>query len=137
MNIVHKLAGIGAATALAAITVSVVAPQASAATYNGACGTGYTVIDHMAVGGTQQATTYLTYKGGWDCVVTIANSPGTSQYLETDIELSGSGTWHEQSGNFKVYAGPVYLDAPHHCVDWGGYAGFSGIVDLQWNDHCS
>jgi hypothetical protein len=40
MNIVHKLAGIGAATALAAITVSVVAPQASAATYNGACGPG-------------------------------------------------------------------------------------------------
>jgi hypothetical protein len=32
----------------------------------------------MAVGGTQQATTYLTYNNGWDCVVTIANSPGTS-----------------------------------------------------------
>ncbi|WP_368077467.1 hypothetical protein [Actinomadura sp. WMMB 499] len=47
MNIARKLLGAGAAAALAAATVGVLASPAQAASYNGACGDGYRVIDQV------------------------------------------------------------------------------------------
>jgi hypothetical protein len=136
MNIVPKPATVGAAAVLAAATIAVSAAPAQAASYNGACGSGYTVIDHMSVGpsGTE-GTTYLTYNHGWNCVVTITNRPGTSQYIEADLEVSG-GSWKTDWGYYKYYAGPVYVYAPNKCVDWGGWIGGPGVLNLQWNDHC-
>lgn len=57
---------------------------ASAASYNGACGSGYTVIDHRDLTG---GTTFLTYKDGWNCVVTVRDQPGQAIPM-----LAGVGT---------------------------------------------
>lgn len=34
------------------------------------------------------------------------------------------------------YAGPVYGYAPDEFIDWGGTVGTTGVVFLQWGDHC-
>jgi hypothetical protein len=136
MKFGRKLAGVGAALALTAGTLGVTAGPAQAASYNGACGSGYQVIDHLSVG-SGAGTSYLTYNNGWNCVVTVTNTPGTRDYMSAMVELSGAGhDWVEDEGNYTQYAGPVYVYAPDSCIDWGGSVGDKYVVWLQWNDHC-
>lgn len=138
MTIARKLANVGAAAVMAGAGVAVMSGAAQAASYNGACGSGYTVIDHMTVGGTQtEGTTYLTYNGGWNCVVTITNTPGAGhQWIDAELEVSG-GSWNSDAGYYSQYAGPVYVYAPGKCIDWGGWVGYDGgVVDIVWKDHC-
>jgi len=137
MKFGRKLAGLGAALALTAGTLAVTAGPAQAAAYNGACGSGYAVIDKMSVGGTGTGTAYLTYNNGWNCVVTVTNTPGTRDWMTASVELSGAGhDWVDDEGYYTQYAGPVYVYAPNSCIDWGGTVGYKGLVWLQWNDHC-
>jgi len=136
MKFTRKLAGVGAALAVTAATLGVTAGPAQAASYNGACGSGYSVIDQMSVG-SGRGTAYLTYNNGWNCVVTVTNSPGTRTWMLAEVELSGAGhDWVEDGGNYTQYAGPVYVYAPDSCIDWGGSVGDVSVVWLQWNDHC-
>jgi hypothetical protein len=134
------LVSVATVLGLAGAGVAVTAGTASAAGYNGACGSGYTVIDSMTVGYQNvQGTSYLTYNrnNGYNCVVTVAGTSGTN-YIVADLEVSG-GTWVEDAGPYHSYAGPVYVYAADKCVDWGGFTSADGhayVVDLQWNDHC-
>lgn len=92
-------------------------PEASAA-YNGACGSGYNVINsHSLPGG----TVYLTYNNntGKNCVVTVRNSPGSPILMCAGVMRTG-GTWNPECGNFTSHAGPRYVYAPNACIDWGG-----------------
>jgi hypothetical protein len=137
VNITRKLATFGAVAALTAGTVAVTAAPAQAAAYNGACGSGYSVIDKMHVQ-SDRATVYLTYNNGWNCVVTITNTPGKREYMSAAIELSSSrgDGWIEDKGYYTKYAGPVYVYAPNECVDWGGQIADTATIYIQWNDHC-
>ncbi|GGU93305.1 spore-associated protein A [Streptomyces albospinus] len=113
------LAAAGIATMGLATTAS--AAPASAAAYNGACGTGYRVVNSLPVTG--KGTVYLMYsaKTGKNCVVTVRNSPGKPVFLYTYLGPSdGSSDTVFDSGNYTSYAGPVYLAAKGRCVDWGG-----------------
>ncbi|WP_433709542.1 hypothetical protein ACQP2U_24015 [Nocardia sp. CA-084685] len=104
----------------AALTVGGVAlgsGSASAATYNGVCGPGYSVIDHHDLDG---GTIFLTYNNGWNCVVTVRNQPGQAEKMLASLNIFGSSDKHRDSGWYTTYAGPVFVNAPHQCVDWGG-----------------
>ncbi|MGW0886407.1 hypothetical protein [Streptomyces sp. NPDC002671] len=126
-------------TALTAASLTL-APPASAAggivPYNGACGSGYSVIDHrdislLSVG--MAATVYLTYNGAKNCVVTI-NSDSYKHELNAAVSLSG-GAWQKDDGYYYHYAGPVYTgNSAGQCVDWiGGINGVNVEVD---HSHC-
>ncbi|MEV4628116.1 hypothetical protein AB0J90_17720 [Micromonospora sp. NPDC049523] len=134
MNVLRRLAGVGTVAALAATAVAVTGAPAQAASYNGACGSGYSVIDSMGAGN-GAGTIFLTYNNGWNCVVTITNTPGVRDFMAASIERSG-GTWIDDEGNYTQYAGPVYVYAPNDCVDWGGIVGNKYIRMIEWNDHC-
>ncbi|OJF13040.1 hypothetical protein [Couchioplanes caeruleus] len=136
MKLVRKLAGTGAALALAATGLAVTAAPAQAASYNGACGAGYRVIDQLRVGGTGTGTAYLTYNNGWNCVVTVSDTPGKRDWMVASIALSKNGDWIDDEGYYTKYAGPVYVYAPNACIDWGGTVGYKGMTWLEWNDHC-
>lgn len=137
MIVRKRLMGAAAALSLAAGGLFLAAGPAQAAGYNGACGSGYGVIDSMSVGFQGAGTTYLTYNSsnGYNCVVTM-NNTGSTMWVNAEIEVSG-GDWIEDSGKYHSYAGPVYVHAAHKCIDWGGYVAYdSGVTDIVWNDHC-
>ncbi|MFJ8825796.1 spore-associated protein A [Streptomyces sp. NPDC102467] len=133
----RKIAGSAAAVALAAagLTVAASPAQAAATAYNGACGSGYKVIDSMSVN-SGSGTVYLTYNNGYNCVVTV-NNLGRTAYVDARVEVSG-GNWQEDEGRYSSYAGPVYVYAAGKCIDWGGYVSpaSSALTDIRWNDHC-
>ena len=140
MKIRKRLMGGIATLSLTAGVLGLAAAPAQAAGYNGACGSGYSVIDSMSVGFEGAGTTYLTYNSsnGYNCVVTV-NNTGITRWVDAEIEVSSSGGagWVEDSGQYRYYAGPVYVYAADQCIDWGGYvANEGGLVDLKWHDHC-
>jgi hypothetical protein len=110
------------------------AAASSAAAYNGACGSGYSVIDSLPISTT--GTVYLTYNGtnGYNCVVTIRSNPGTAVFMLAAIELTGSGNWVRDKGYYTTYAGPVYLHAAGQCIDWDGQIGSD--ANAEGNSHC-
>ncbi|MEV0372392.1 spore-associated protein A [Streptomyces sp. NPDC050636] len=114
------LAVAGIATMATATTASA-APAGATATYNGACGSGYSVVNSVPLTG--KGTVYLTYsaKTGKNCVVTVRNSPGKPVYMYTYLgPTDASSDPVFDSGEYTSYAGPVYLQAKGLCVDWGG-----------------
>lgn len=106
-----------------------------ATAYNGACGSGYSVIDSLPI--STLGTVYLTYnsRNGENCVVTVRANPGAATYMAAAIELAGnSSSAIVDDGYYTTYAGPVYLHAPGSCIDWEGQIG-SAYTGEQ-NSHC-
>ncbi|WP_438484341.1 spore-associated protein A [Streptomyces sp. S186] len=113
------LALAGTATMGLAGTASA-APLAGGA-YNGACGSGYRVVNSAPVSG--KGTVYLTYsaKTGKNCVVTVRNTPGKAVIVRAELGPSDhSSAPVFDSGKYTAFAGPVFLAAKGRCVDWGG-----------------
>jgi len=138
MNFYRRLGSVTAVLGLTVAGMSLTAGTAQAASYNGACGSGYSVIDSMNV---SDGTVYLTYNGsnGYNCVVTVSNYPGTAMVMSANLRISRNDTvWkynEEDSGLYKYYAGPVYQYAPDSCVDWGGRVN-SNYTQINYDDHC-
>ncbi|QKV96596.1 spore-associated protein A [Streptomyces sp. NA02950] len=115
-----------AATAVLASAVAgtaALAPQASAATraaYNGACGSGYKVVNSAPIG--SKGTVFLTYNSakGKNCVVTVRNSAGSPVSMFAYLYAQGASESVEDSGLYRSYAGPVYTYGRGKCVDWAG-----------------
>ena len=133
-----RLGSVAAVIGLAAAGTIAAAGTASAASYNGACGSGYGVIDTMDVG---DGTAYLTYNSssGKNCVVTVSDKPGTTMLLDARLRLHRTNIdWADSeydAGFFKYYAGPVYAYAAGRCIDWGGNAGTEDW-HVNYNVHC-
>ncbi|MFF1296838.1 MULTISPECIES: spore-associated protein A [unclassified Streptomyces] len=132
---------IGSAVAVLGLTAAgtiAATGSASAASYAGTCGSGYSVIDTMDVG---DGTAYLTYSGatGKNCVVTVSDTQGTPMVLGANLRLHRTdAVWRsseEDSGTFKYYAGPLYLSAADKCIDWGGRAA-SNYTRIDYGVHC-
>jgi serine/threonine-protein kinase len=134
---------------LVALAGLLVAPAAASARKNpytaaGVCGPGYKVIDRHALTdgnwGVKLADVVLTYNAatGRNCVVTLkryrvgqAAKYGDWLYAELYTRpLSTPGNTTAQSGNFKFFAGPVYVTARSKCVQWGGGADL--LVPKNW-----
>jgi len=141
MRMPRQLVGAAAVFGLAAAGLAVGAAPASAATsYNGACGSGYGVIDSMRVGngGDGYGTIYLTYNSsnGYNCLVTVRDSGSSASFTAAWLRVSG-GSWHKDEGIYSSYAGPLYVHAANSCVDWGGWVGADSYIKINYNDHCS
>ncbi|MFB7666387.1 spore-associated protein A [Kitasatospora sp. NPDC056138] len=127
----------GTAVLAAASAGLLIAPTtASAASYNGVCGSGYAVIDHYDLG--SYGTMYLTYNSsnGNNCVVTVRNSPGAKLWMTAGVKRSGTdwSTTTTDAGSYSTYAGPKYVYAPGSCIDWGGQ--INGVGQDFYNTHC-
>ncbi|WP_133741260.1 spore-associated protein A [Actinorugispora endophytica] len=115
-----------AAAALVAGTVVAggvaTAAPASAATYGGECGSGYSVVNSKSIG--SSGTVFLTYNSsnGYNCAVAKRNTAGSAILIEVGLSISPKGNhWDAYEGDyFTSYAGPVYLSAAGSCVDWAG-----------------
>jgi hypothetical protein len=109
-----------AATALAAALIS--AAPASAATYGGECGSGYSVVNSAPIG--SKGTVFLTYSAatGKNCVVAKRDTAGSPVLIEAGLGLNPVGNhWPAyDGGQYRSYAGPIYLSAAGKCVDWMG-----------------
>jgi hypothetical protein len=110
----------------------------------GVCGAGFKPIDRRQLVdsnfGVRLATVVLTYNTatGRNCVVVLKRYRvgQTSRYgdrlyaqLYTRPLRNPANLGHDQ-GNFRYYAGPVYVTAPGKCVQWGG--GASLLVPANW-----
>ncbi|MCB5910700.1 spore-associated protein A [Streptomyces sp. SF28] len=114
------LAVAGMAT-MATATSASAAPVRATAAYNGACGSGYSVVNSAEISG--KGAVFLTYNGktGKNCVVTVRNTTGKAVSMYTYLgPTDGSSETVFDSGLYTSYAGPVYLLAKGRCVDWGG-----------------
>ncbi|MFD7438008.1 spore-associated protein A [Streptomyces sp. NPDC059861] len=102
----------------------VAAPAVSAAaSYNGACGSGYTVVNSARISG--MGTVFLTYNAanGYNCAVTIRDTPDTSSPELLMVRLERTNDIYSakvDSGNYTTYAGPVYLSGGGSCMSWRG-----------------
>ncbi|MFI1567276.1 spore-associated protein A [Streptomyces sp. NPDC020490] len=134
----RRLASAAAVLGLTTAGMALTVGTAEAASYNSACGSGYSVIDSMDVG---EGNTFLTYNSstGYNCVVTVSDTPGTAAYLDARLRLHSTSTsWAAgtvDDGSYKYYAGPIYVYAPNSCIDWGGAAA-SNYTRVNYNDHC-
>ncbi|WP_280335680.1 hypothetical protein [Nocardia wallacei] len=103
------------------VGITALAAPASAATPQEVCGSGYTTVNSMPVGGSL-GTVYLTYNrtNGRNCVATIRNSTGKAMDMSAWIEIPDTGSAVQDSGEYTSHAGPVYAFGRGHCVNWGG-----------------
>ncbi|WP_328942105.1 spore-associated protein A [Streptomyces sp. NBC_00250] len=106
----------------------------AAAGYNGACGSGYTVIDSLRL--ESGANVFLTYSAsGYNCVVTVAEYPGSPRPMSAWIQRTDDEASRDSdSAEYTAYAGPVYVYAKGSCVDWGGSYAYGKYQ--QYGAHC-
>ncbi|GAA3820347.1 spore-associated protein A [Streptomyces coacervatus] len=128
---VLALGGTVAATAPASAATT----RAAAASYNGACGTGYKVIDSTPVGNSGKVFLTWNESTGKNCAVTIRNTTGAKIYMSVELNaLVGHETTPvRDAGEYKSYAGPVYVEARGHCIEWYGVIGNASGGD---SGHC-
>ncbi|MFI0773352.1 spore-associated protein A [Streptomyces sp. NPDC021212] len=126
MKLARRTAAVTAVTVVVSGSALALAGPASAAesvgpvaTYNGACGTGYKVIDSADM--ENLGTTFLTYNKttGENCVVTVRARAGAPVYMFASLSSPREGKATD-NGRFTTYAGPVYLQARGQCVTWEG-----------------
>ncbi|MCO6007479.1 hypothetical protein NE236_21100 [Actinoallomurus purpureus] len=132
-----------AAAAVLAGSVAVSSPAEAASSPIAACGGGsYHEIDHHNLGAV--ATIHLLYNGTTDCVVTWKNPPyaGTTTRTQAFIAKENSSGvitgYIYDDKNYAFYAGPVKINAPGTCIDWGGGVPINGDFTI-WTDpfsHC-
>ncbi|MFI5680896.1 spore-associated protein A [Streptomyces cellulosae] len=133
---------LGSAVAVLGLTIAgtvAATGSASAASYNSACGSGYSVIGSKDVG---DGNAFITYNSstGYNCVVTVSDTPGTAMYLDARLRIHRTdAVWKSSemnAGTFKYYAGPVYVYAKGSCIDYGGSAGNASYIQINYNVHC-
>lgn len=92
-KLVRRSLAIAGTAVFATTALWTTASPASAATYNGACGSGYSVLDSDNVG--QLGTVFLTYNDstGQNCVVTVdgrEDVSGSATYLSVGPAMNMS-----------------------------------------------
>ena len=115
----------------------------------GVCGAGYHVVDRHRMYATDPsngrqillATVVLTYNSatGKNCAVTMKRwrvgqaAPVYGDFLSVALAARplGPTTVDGDSGEFKYFAGPVYVPARHRCVQFSG----SATLLMQKNFH--
>ncbi|GGZ10760.1 spore-associated protein A [Streptomyces olivaceoviridis] len=120
----RKIATLGASLLAVSGMSLIVAPAASAAaSYNGACGSGYSVVNSARI--STLGTVFLTYNSstGYNCAVAIRDTPDTSSPEQMIVRLQRTNDVYSakvDSGNYSSYAGPVYVNGVGACMDWTG-----------------
>ncbi|MBD0424678.1 spore-associated protein A [Streptomyces sp. TRM S81-3] len=119
-RIAQRLGVVFGALALAGAGMLAVPASAQAASYNGVCGAGYSVVESAAIG--NSGTLFLTWNGsvGKNCAVTVRNAPGQALWMEAWITRTATGGGDVDNGYYTTYAGPVYVDGRNTCIAFGG-----------------
>ncbi|MGW2655275.1 spore-associated protein A [Streptomyces sp. NPDC001478] len=109
--------------------------SAQAASYNGACGAGYGVVETAAIG--TSGTLFLTWNGslGKNCAVAVRNSPGAAVWMEAWITRTATGAGDVDNGYYTAYAGPVYVNGLNTCIAFGGTIGSESVA--RGPGHCA
>lgn len=121
-------------TFMAAVVATVALPvsptSASSTGYGSQCGSTYRELDDKVLlnsRGDSYGNAYLMYSSEtkMNCVVVEKSSfIGTSTWTSAKLETR-AGRVVQDSGNYRYYAGPIYLYAPGECVRYSGVA-YSG-----------
>jgi hypothetical protein len=113
------IATAGTASAATAPTAADAAPKAA---YNGACGSGYSVVNSAGIA--DLGTVFLTYNAqtGKNCVVTVRNKTGDPIPMSASVRAldDEENPPEVDEGDFTQYAGPVYVKGAGSCIEWGG-----------------
>lgn len=116
------IATAGTASAATHTAASAASPKAA---YNGACGAGYGVVNSAGIA--DLGTVFLTYNSttGKNCVVTVRNKTGDPVHMSASVRpLDTAETPPEvDEGEYKSYAGPVYVKGRGFCIEWSGSIG--------------
>jgi hypothetical protein len=142
MKRMHRAAAVTAIAAATAAAAAAFAAPASAAVqgayeaeYNGACGSGYSVLYGYDIG--ELGTVYLTWneRTGENCAVTVRARKGAPVYMQAKVfQTDHTLVSASDSGAYTTYAGPVYIPARGECVtvrgqiadEYVSYSGFCG-----------
>jgi hypothetical protein len=108
------------------------------------CGTGYRQIDTAKLNhfGPTFGDVYLYYNesNGYNCAFTEKLiDRGMPTPVSVRLCRQSDGHCVSDSGNYRYYAGPVYLYAANTCVRWGGsVTAQDGREDSYWSpwEHC-
>jgi hypothetical protein len=143
------MSSIRIALATVATLLVVAAPAAAAGnpyTPTGLCGAGFGIIDHHDLRGPKGGllgTTYLLWDGRSqrNCAVMIKRRAiGTPTFAEVSLAKKGGNYMADSSLDYRYYAGPLYVKAPHTCVTFGGrMSDAQGNGDswiTPWPIHC-
>ncbi|MEU1072713.1 MULTISPECIES: spore-associated protein A [unclassified Streptomyces] len=119
----RRLGTIFGTLALAGAGMLALPATAQAASYNGACGAGYSVVESAPIG--NAGTVFLTWNGsvGKNCAVAVRNTSGPAVWMETYITRTADWTGATDSGYFTTYAGPVYINGRNTCIAFSGTIG--------------
>ncbi|MEU6439320.1 serine/threonine protein kinase [Streptomyces sp. NPDC047046] len=127
MNVLKKRAtAIGVASTVLALGATIgLAGTASAATPEGACGSGYSVRGSHNLG---KATVYILRNGTTACIVTLKTGSAVGNSVEIGAWIGdASGYSNADVGKYGTYAGPIKLNSS--CVYWGGNYGSTSWYD--------
>ncbi|MCO6010098.1 spore-associated protein A [Actinoallomurus purpureus] len=118
-----------AVAATVALASSWAVGAAAPAYATGPCGSGYTRIDVYDIStksGVKKGSLELYYSSasGKNCALAygVGSTYGTTTYKSVSIARSGD-YWTPDFGDFKYYAGPVYVSAANTCIDLEGQIG--------------
>jgi hypothetical protein len=78
---------------------------------------------------------YYNSSTGYNCALTYTNNPGVPQHIYVEINVTGSGTIHLDSGTYEYYAGPVSVYARDECIDFAGEVGSDETTGIQGVTH--
>lgn len=124
---VMAAAGLVATAGTASAASHSAAGAAPKAVYNGACGSGYSVVNSAGIA--DLGTVFLTYNRttGKNCVVTVRNEKGDPIHMAASVRVLLDDQETEpvvDEGEYTHYAGPVFVeDGAGHCIEWGGVIG--------------
>ncbi|NJP92895.1 serine/threonine protein kinase [Nonomuraea sp. FMUSA5-5] len=121
-------------------TLAAVATPASAA---GPCGSSYSRVGVYSIGvekygyRTGILEVYYSSSTGKNCAITYGDGPYANTTSWKGVVISrGDGSGEDSdAGNYKYYAGPVYVSAPGQCIDVEGISPSWTSVKLN-NVHC-
>ncbi|MCF6470383.1 spore-associated protein A [Nonomuraea sp. MG754425] len=144
MRIGNKSAALASAVALAACVASLTAAPAGAAVAAGPCGSGYKLVGTYDISkGGKQGTLEVRWNAGTgkNCALAYGTGAnyGRTAYKGVRIKVHGTSGWAgSDAGQYKYYAGPVYVTARGKCISVAGdIKGSQGIAfAFQQRVHC-
>lgn len=135
----RKLTALLAGTALAATTTLLAGATPAGAA--GPCGSSYSRVGVYAVSkdGTRTGTLEVYYSSstGKNCALTYGygSYANTLSWKRVTISRGDGSGRSTDAGEYKIYAGPVYVSAPGQCIDVGATVPAWTIRELN-NVHC-
>lgn len=122
MRIRSKIAAAASVAMVSSWLVATAAPAGAA----GPCGSGYLRVGVYDIPktGTKKGVLEVYYNSGSgkNCALSYGygSTYGTATYKAVGISLPTGDGWDDYEGNFKNYAGPVYVLAKGKCIDLVG-----------------